>query len=78
MQISNHGLVIHLSENERFQTNVIVFVQTKGISEFHKELRDRNPAKVLPEISETNWQTLQIEFIDPFGNLLRFNEPQLD
>ncbi len=30
MQISRNGLILHLSENERFQTGVIVFVESKG------------------------------------------------
>jgi hypothetical protein len=75
MQISKNGLVIHLTENKRFQTNTIVFVETKGIGDFHRELCERNPTKKIPDISRTNWETLQMEIQDPFGNLLRFNEP---
>ena len=77
MQISKNGLVLHLSENKRFQTSVIIFVQTKGINDFRKELLERNPTISLPEISKTNWQTLQLELEDPFGNLLRFNETMI-
>jgi uncharacterized glyoxalase superfamily protein PhnB len=78
MQISKHGLVLHLTENKRFQTNVIVFVDTKGIVDFHKELCERNPINDIQEISRTNWKTLQLEIEDPFGNLLRFNEAKID
>lgn len=75
MQISKNGLIIHLTENKRFQTNTIVFVETKGIVDFHRELCERNPKKEIQDISRTNWKTLQLEVQDPFGNLLRFNEP---
>lgn len=74
MQISRNELTLHLSENKRFQTGVIIFIDTKGIEEFHNELVERNTAKSIPEVSETDWQTLQMEIEDPFGNLLRFNE----
>ena len=75
MQISKNGLVIHLSENKRFRTEVIVFVETKGIFDFHKNLCERNASEKIPDISKTNWGTFQLEILDPFGNLLRFNEP---
>jgi hypothetical protein len=74
MQISKNGLILHLSENKRFKANVIVFVETKKLKEFHKELQNKSPAQELPDILQTNWQTLQLEITDPFGNLLRFNE----
>ena len=74
MQISRNNLTLHLSENKRFQTEVIIFVDTDGIEAFHKELVERNTAKSIPEVSKTDWQTLQMEIKDPFGNLLRFNQ----
>ena len=74
MQISKNGLILHLSENKRFEKNVIVFVETKKLFDFHNELKDRFPINKLPEILQTNWRTLQLEITDPFGNLLRFNE----
>ena len=74
MQISRNGLTLHLSENKRFGTNIIVFVETNKLNEFHKELQNKTPTKKLPDILRTDWQTLQLEITDPFGNLLRFNE----
>lgn len=78
MQISRNELFLHLSENKRFQTEVIIFVDTKGIEEFHKELTERNTTFSIPEVTKTEWQTLQMEIEDPFGNLLRFNETILN
>ncbi|MES2780859.1 MAG: glyoxalase superfamily protein [Bacteroidota bacterium] len=74
MQISLNGLMLHLSENNRFRTDAVVFVDTKNIKAFHKELQERNPIRKIQEIERTPWQTLQLEIKDPFGNLLRFNE----
>jgi len=74
MQISRNELTLHLSENNRFQTGVIIFVETQGIEAFHKELLGKNRVKPIPNVSKTDWQTLQMEIEDPFGNLLRFNE----
>lgn len=74
MQISKNGLVLHLSENVRFQTGVIVFVETKGIENFRKNILNTKNENLIPGILTTNWNTKQLEIEDPFGNLLRFNE----
>jgi hypothetical protein len=78
LQISKHGLIIHLSESKRFEKNVIVFVETKNINGFHKELQERNPNDKIQDVIHTKWKTLQLEIEDPFGNLLRFNENLTD
>ncbi|MEM7549685.1 MAG: glyoxalase superfamily protein [Bacteroidota bacterium] len=74
MQISNDGLMLHLSENERFKTGNISFVESKGIQAFRDKIISRNPENSLSEIQKTDWGTIQLEIEDPFGNLLRFNE----
>ncbi|NQY31232.1 MAG: VOC family protein [Flavobacteriaceae bacterium] len=74
MQISKNGLVIHLSENVRFKTGVIIFVETKGIEKFRENILNTKNENLIPEILTTNWNTKQLEIEDPFGNLLRFNE----
>lgn len=74
MQISKNGLVLHLSENKRFKTGVIIFVETKGIELFHSSISKNKSKYLVPNILITNWNTKQLEIEDPFGNLLRFNE----
>ncbi len=74
MQISKNGLVLHLSENVRFKTGVIVFVETTGIEKFRESILNAKNGDLIPTISTTNWNTKQLEIEDPFGNLLRFNE----
>ena len=74
MQISKNGLVLHLSENVRFKTGIIIFVETKGIQKFHAHLLKNKNGILIPGILKTDWNTKQLEIEDPFGNLLRFNE----
>lgn len=50
MQISKNGLVVHLSENQRFKTGVIVFVKTKGIKAFRDSLLIHSSEAEIPEI----------------------------
>lgn len=74
MQISRNGLTLHLSENKRFETGIIVFVECKNLAELYTELRDKKTEIGISKPEKTNWQTIQMEIGDPFGNLLRFNE----
>lgn len=74
MQVSKNDLILHLSENKRFQTGIIIFVETKGIEKFHFELLNKSSSYRVPDVAKTNWNTKQMELADPFGNLLRFNE----
>jgi hypothetical protein len=74
MQVSKNGLTLHLSENKRFKNPSIVFVETKNIRKFHEMLKKNSPRLNVQDIILTDWQTLQLEIEDPFGNLLRFNE----
>lgn len=57
MQVSRNNLTLHLSENARFQTGTIPFVETKGIKDFHKELTDRNTKNSVPAVEEIKWNT---------------------
>jgi uncharacterized glyoxalase superfamily protein PhnB len=72
MQVSKGDLILHLTENERFQSGVIVFIETKGIDFLRNELKEKS-AQIF-EIALTDWGTKQMEIEDPFGNLMRFNE----
>ena len=74
MQISKNRMKLHLTENERFQTGNIIYVDTRGLKSFHRQLLRRDPKRTPIEIMETKWGTLQVEIEDPFGNLLRFNQ----
>jgi hypothetical protein len=77
MQISRAGLVLQLSENSRFKTGNIIYVETVGIEEYNIDLHRNSSVWVTPAISLSPWNTKQMEIQDPFGNLLRFNEETL-
>jgi len=66
MQISRNNFTIHLSENKRFQTGTIVFIETTGIQLFHQELCERDRQQMIQSIEHTPWGTLQLEIEDPF------------
>jgi len=74
MQISRNGLTLHLSENKRFKTDVIVFIDCEGLMELYSEFDNKSSHISITKPEKTNWQTIQMEIEDPFGNLLRFNE----
>lgn len=74
MQISFHGLVLHLSQNQRFPNVCFVFVETSGIEKLYDYWQNRGVQKCLTPPSVTPWSTLQVELVDPFGNVIRFNQ----
>lgn len=77
MQLSLNGMELQLSENERFQSGNAIFIETAGIKEFHSKLMSSRSRFAPPELTVSPWNTRQLEFEDPFGNLLRFHQ-QLD
>jgi catechol 2,3-dioxygenase-like lactoylglutathione lyase family enzyme len=74
MQISKNGLVLHLSDNPRFHTGSVVYVETTGIHSLQEELKNRSSVFTLPDVVDSPWRTKQMEIEDPFGNWLRFNQ----
>jgi len=75
MQVSGRGLTLHLSENERFSPKTFVYIDTLDLNGYHQELTGKKTGFYLPNVEQTPWGTRQIEIEDPFGNVLRFNEP---
>jgi hypothetical protein len=45
-----------------------------GIDEFHREITGKNYKYLRPGIETTFYDAKCVQFIDPFGNHLRFNE----
>ena len=78
MQVSRGGLVLHLTENERFPPKIIALVITTGLEAFQRELEPKPNGGDPPTMGETPWKTLQLELEDPFGNRLRFNQSAAD
>ncbi|NBC85186.1 MAG: VOC family protein [Bacteroidetes bacterium] len=74
MQVSREGLVLHLSENDRFREGTALYIDTSDLDALHQELSGTSGPWDPPAVLSTPWQTRQMELQDPFGNLLRFNE----
>lgn len=75
MQVSRGSLVLHLSEHHGDGTpGSAVYVETTGVRELHAELHAKSYAFLRPGLCEDEIGT-SLDLIDPFGNLLRFNEP---
>jgi catechol 2,3-dioxygenase-like lactoylglutathione lyase family enzyme len=76
LQISRHGLVLHLSEHHGDACpGSTVLVQTAGLDEYHREITAKGYRFMRPGVEQAPWDARVMEVIDPFGNRLRFNEP---
>jgi uncharacterized glyoxalase superfamily protein PhnB len=75
-QISRAGLKLHLSEHHGDASpGSTVFVWMRGIAEYHRELIDKNYRYYRPGLEDAPWDARVMEVGDPFGNKLRFSEP---
>jgi catechol 2,3-dioxygenase-like lactoylglutathione lyase family enzyme len=76
MRVSRGDLVLHLSEHYGDGTpGSAVYIEMQGVEEFHRELTAKNYGYLRPGLERTDWNTLCVNVIDPFGNMIRFNEP---
>jgi uncharacterized glyoxalase superfamily protein PhnB len=75
-QVSRAGLRLHLSEHHGDASpGSTVFVWMRGISEYHRELVAKDYRYYKPGIEEAPWDAKMMQVSDPFGNKLRFSEP---
>lgn len=76
MQVSRDGLTFHLSEHYGDGTpGSAVFVRMKGLREFHAELTAKNYKYYRPGIEDQGFGFDLMTIRDPFGNAIRFTEP---
>jgi catechol 2,3-dioxygenase-like lactoylglutathione lyase family enzyme len=75
-QISRPGLVLHLSEHHGDASpGATVFVWMRGIAAYHRELIEKDYPYNKPGLEEAPWDAQVMQVSDPFGNRLRFSEP---
>lgn len=75
MQISNNGIVLHLSEHHGDCTpGAKVFIECAGVRELHQELNDKKYKYNRPGLVEEPWDSISVTVVDPFMNRLVFNE----
>jgi hypothetical protein len=77
-QISRNGLILHLSEHHGDGSpGARLRVMMRGVREFHREISQKKYRYMRPGLDKTEWGTLEMGAIDPFGTIIRFCE-QID
>lgn len=75
VQISRGGVAIHLSEHHGDGTpGSAMIVQTRGVTDFHRELTDKKYRFARPGLEHQPWGARTVTVNDPFGNKLTFSE----
>lgn len=72
-QLSKDDIIIHLTEHYGdCIPGARIIIQLDSVADFHKQLKEYRYFK--PGINQTEWGTLEVSLIDPFGNHLVFAE----
>jgi uncharacterized glyoxalase superfamily protein PhnB len=75
-QISRTSLRLHLSEHHGDASpGSTVFIWMRGIADYHRELSAKDYRYAKPGLEDMEYGARMIAVSDPFGNKLRFNEP---
>ena len=75
-QVSRAGIKLHLSEHHGDASpGSTVFIWMRGIAAYHQELIGKNYKYYRPGLEEAEWDARTMQVGDPFGNKLRFSEP---
>jgi len=75
MQVSKDRCVLHLTEHHGdCCPGSTVFVWLTGIEELHRDLTAKQYRYMRPGLDRTDYGSLCVTVIDPFGNSIRFNE----
>jgi len=76
LQVSRTGLTLHLSEHHGDGTpGSTVYVEMRGLDAFHAEVSATGYRSMRPAIEDVPWNARMMQVIDPFGNRIRFCEP---
>jgi len=75
-QVSRSDVTLHLSEHHGDASpGSTAFITMQGIDDYHRELSAKNYRYNKPGIQDAPWDARVMELSDPFGNRLRFSEP---
>ena len=75
-QVSRADIKLHLSEHHGDASpGSTVFVWMRGIAQYHRELTAKNYRYYRPGLEDAVWDAKVMQVADPFGNRLRFSEP---
>ncbi len=75
-QVSRAGLKLHLSEHHGDASpGSTVFIWMRGIAAYYRELLGKDYRYYKPGLEDAPWDARVMQVTDPFGNKLRFSEP---
>jgi len=75
-QVSRAGIRLHLSEHHGDASpGSTVFIWMRGLADYHRELLAKDYRYNRPGLEEAPWDARVMQVSDPFGNRLRFSEP---
>ncbi|CAN1724118.1 Bleomycin resistance protein [Hyphomicrobium sp. 1Nfss2.1] len=75
-QVSRADIKLHLSEHHGDASpGSTVFVWMRGIADYHRELTAKKYRYYRPGLEDAAWDAKMMQVADPFGNRLRFSEP---
>lgn len=75
-QVSRADIKLHLSEHHGDASpGSTVFVWMRGIAAYHRELMAKDYKYYKPGVEDAPWDARMMQVGDPFGNRLRFSEP---
>lgn len=75
-QVSRADIKLHLSEHHGDASpGSTVFVWMRGIEAYHRELNAKDYRYYKPGLEDAVWDGKMMQVADPFGNRLRFSEP---
>lgn len=78
-QVSRPGIKLHLSEHHGDASpGSTVFIWMRGIAQYHRELIAKDYKYYRPGLEDAPWDARVMQVGDPFGNRLRFSEPNKD
>jgi catechol 2,3-dioxygenase-like lactoylglutathione lyase family enzyme len=76
MQVSRGALSLHLTEHHGdCSPGSTVFIEMSGIEALHREIAAKDYRYMKPGLEQAPWNARTMELWDPFGNRLRFSEP---
>ena len=70
-QVSKDGIILHLTEHYGdCIPGAKIIINMEDVNDFHRQLKEYRYYK--PGVNKTEWGTLEMSLIDPFGNRLVF------
>lgn len=76
LQVSRSGLTLHLSEHHGdAMPGSTVYVEMEALDAFHREISATGYKNLKSGIVDVPWNARMMEVTDPFGNRIRFCEP---